>query len=52
MTLTDYMGQEKKEKEDLPVSKTVLIHQYNDLNTTYKNVEEDWLQTAKTILTK
>ena len=33
MTLTDYMCQEKKEKEGLPALKTVLTHQYNDLHT-------------------
>ena len=36
MMLTDYMCQEKKEEEDLPVEKTVLKHQYNELKTTYK----------------
>ena len=51
MTLTDYMCQEKKKEEDLLALKTVLTHQYNDLNTTYKIVEEDWLQPPETILT-
>ena len=32
--LTDNMCQEKKEEEDLPVLKTVLTHQYNNLKTT------------------
>ena len=41
--LTDYMCQEKKEEEDMLALKTVLAHQYNDLNTTYKWVEEGWL---------
>ena len=41
MTLTDYMYQEKKEEEDLPVLKTVFTYQYNDFKTTYKIVEED-----------
>ena len=36
-----YMNQEKKEEEDTPTLKTVLKRQYNDLKTTYKNVEED-----------
>ena len=31
MTLTDYMCQEKREEEDLPVLKTALTHQYNNL---------------------
>ena len=31
----------KKEGEDMPVMKTVLTHQYNDLKITYKSVEED-----------
>ena len=31
----------KEEEEDLPALKTVLTHQYNDLETTYKSVEED-----------
>ena len=34
MTLIDYMCQEKKKEEDLPVLKTVLTHQYNDLKIT------------------
>ena len=42
MTLTDYMCHEKKEEEDLPSLKTALTHQYKDLKTTYKSVEEDW----------
>ena len=33
-TLTDYMYQEKREEEDLPASKTVLTHPYNDSKTT------------------
>ena len=41
MTLTDYMCQEKKEEEDLPALKTALTHQYNDLKTTCKCMEED-----------
>ena len=44
MTLTDYMIQEKNEEEDLPILKTALTHQYNDLNATYKSVEKDLLQ--------
>ena len=32
--LTDYMYQEKKEKEDLPALNRMLTHQYNDLKTT------------------
>ena len=43
--------QENKEGEDLPVLKIVLTHQYNDLKTTYKKVEEGWLQPLETILT-
>ena len=35
MTLTDYMCQEKEEKEDLPALKTVLTYRYNDSKTTY-----------------
>ena len=49
MTLTDYMCQEKDE-EDLPVLKKVLMYQY-DLKTTYKSMEENWLQQPETILT-
>ena len=30
MRLTNYMYQEKMEKEDLPTLKTSLTHQYND----------------------
>ena len=30
MTLRDYMYQEKREEEDLPVLKTALTHRYND----------------------
>ena len=41
MTLTDYMHQEKKEKEDLPVLKTALTHWYKDSKTTYKRAKED-----------
>ena len=41
MTLTDYMRQEKKEKEDeLPAMETVLGHQYSDLKTIEKSAEE------------
>ena len=47
----DRLYQEKKEEEDLLVLKTVLTRQYNDLKTTYKNLEEDWLQPPETILT-
>ena len=32
--LTDYINLEKREKEDLPASKTSLTHPYNDLKTT------------------
>ena len=49
MTLTDYMCQEK-EGEDLPALKTALTHQYNDLKTTHKSVEGDWLQPQETTL--
>ena len=41
MTLTDYTCQEKKEEEDLQALKAVLMHQYNDLKTTYKSGEEE-----------
>ena len=51
MMLTDYMCQEKKGEEDLPVLKIALLHQYNNLKTTYKSVEEDCLQPPETILT-
>ena len=40
----DYMFQEKREEEDLPALKTVLMHQYNDSKTIYKNTKEDSLQ--------
>ena len=40
----------KKEEEDLSVLKTALMHQYNDLNTTYKSVEKDWLKPPETIV--
>ena len=49
--LADYTCQEKKELGELPALKTVLTHQYNELKTTYKTVEEDWLQPLETILT-
>ena len=39
--LTDYMCQEKKEEEDLPALKMVLMHQYNNLKITCKSEEED-----------
>ena len=51
MMLTDYMCQEKKDQENLPVMKTALTHQYKDLETTYKSLEEDWLQLPEAILT-
>ena len=51
MKLTDYKYQEKKEEEDMPVLKTLMSHQYNELETTYKSVEEDWLQPPEKILT-
>ena len=41
MKLTDYMCQEKKEKEDLPALKTVLTYQYNNLKTTWKSEVEE-----------
>ena len=34
MTLTDYLDREKKAEEDLPVLKTALTYQYNDLKNT------------------
>ena len=49
MTLVDYMRQEKKEEEDWAALKTVLTHQYNNLKTTYKSVEEDWLLALETV---
>ena len=51
MTLTDYICQEKKEEENSPVLKTVLTHQYNDLKSTYKSMEEDRSQPSETIQT-
>ena len=51
MSLTDYKCWEKKEEEDLPVLNITLTHQYNDSKTTYKSMEEDWLQPPETILT-
>ena len=51
MALTDYMCQEKKKEEDLPVLKTVLTNQYNDLKSIYKSVEEDWSEPPEKILT-
>ena len=50
-TLTDNMYQEKREEEDLPASKTALIHRYNDSKITQKNTNEDWLRPLETILT-
>ena len=50
MTLRDYMYQEKKVEEDLPVLETVLTHQYNGLKITYKITEKDWLQPPETIM--
>ena len=44
-------GREEEEEEDLPVLKTVLTHQYNDLKTTLKCAEEYWLQLPEKILT-
>ena len=35
----------------LPAMKMVLTHEYNDLKTAYKSVEEDRLQLEETILT-
>ena len=49
-TLTDYMLQEKREEEDLPVFKTALTHRYNDSKIIYKNIKEDSLQPPETIL--
>ena len=40
-----------RKEEELPALKTVLMHQYNDLKTTHKNMEEDRLQPPETILT-
>ena len=41
----------KEGEEDLSALKTVLTHQYNDLETLQKSAEEDWLQPPETILT-
>ena len=46
--VTDYMCQKKKEEENIPALKTVLMHQYK---TTYKSAGKDWLQPPKSILT-
>ena len=43
MTLIDNMCQEKDE-ENLPALKTALTLQYNDMKTTEKSMEKDWLQ--------
>ena len=48
--LTDSMYQEKREEEDLPASKTALMHRYNDSKTTQENKNEDGLQPSETIL--
>ena len=39
----------KKEEEDLLALKTARTHRYNDLETTFKSAEEDWLQPPETI---
>ena len=41
----------KEREEDLPALETVLTYQINDLKTTNKSVEKDWLQPPETILT-
>ena len=38
MTSTDYMFQEKKEKEDFPELKIALMHSYNELKTSSKSL--------------
>ena len=39
MTLMDEMCQEKKEEEDWPALKTVLMHRYNNSKTTCENMD-------------
>ena len=41
----------KKEEVDLTALKIPLTHQYNDLKTTYKDLEEDWLGPEEVIPT-
>ena len=45
------MCQEKKEEEDTPALKIVLMHRYKDLKTTLKSAEQDGLQWQETIQT-
>ena len=52
MTLTNYVCQEKMEEEESPVLMVTLTYRYNNLKTTYKSVEEDWLQPPETIVKK
>ena len=47
----DYICKEKTKEEGDLLLKTTLTHQYNDLKTTYKSAEKDWLQLPETILT-
>ena len=35
------MCQEKRKEKDLPTLKIMWTHRYNDLKTTYNNVDED-----------
>ena len=37
-------AKKRREEEDLQALKRVLTPQYNNLENTYRNIEEDWLQ--------
>ena len=41
MTLTDYVSQEKREEEYVPVLKTALMHKNNDSKITRKGAEKN-----------
>ena len=49
MTQTDDLCQEMKEEDGLPVFKVALMYLYNDLKMTYISVDDERLQSSKTI---
>ena len=51
MAYIDYTSQEKKEKEDLPELRLVLMQQYKNSKINEKSAEEDWLKPPETTQT-
>ena len=48
MTKTDNTCEQKREEEDSPALKIVLLHRYDDSMTTFNRPEENWLHRPET----